>query len=62
MDIKTKYFIDYVYPVDAYGKQSFYFQLTRTRDNAILYANEKLENVELECWKREISCKDVTIL
>ena len=36
---KTAYFIEYVYPIDAYGKQSFYFQLVRTKDCAILYAN-----------------------
>lgn len=35
---KTAYFIEYVYPIDAYGKQSFYFQLVRTKDCAILYA------------------------
>lgn len=62
MEIKTKYFIDFVCPVDAYGKQSFYHQLVRTRDNAILYANEKLEYIELVCWKRGINKQEVTIL
>jgi len=57
----TAYFIDYVCPVDAYGKQSFYFQLVRTKDCAILYANEDIQNVFVECWKMDISKKDVTI-
>lgn len=43
---KTAYFIEYVYPNDAYGKQSFYFQLVRTKDSV---------------WKMDISHKDVTI-
>lgn len=48
---KTAYFIEYVYPIDAYGKQSFYFQLERTKDCAILYANENINNVFIACWK-----------
>lgn len=58
---KTAYFIEYVYPVDAYGKQLFYFQLVRTKDCAILYANENINNVFIACWKMDISHKDVTI-
>lgn len=58
---ETAYFIEYVYPVDAYGKQSFYFQLVRTKDCAILYANENINNVFIACWKMDISHKDVTI-
>lgn len=58
---KTAYFIEYVYPVDAYGKQSFYFQLVRTNDCAILYANENINNVFIACWKMDIPHKDVTI-
>lgn len=57
----TKYFIEYVYPINAYGKQSFYFQLVRTKDLAILFSNEDLKNVEIECWKMGIAKKDVTI-
>lgn len=52
---KAAYFIEYVYPVDAYGKQSFYFQLVRTKDCAILYANENINNVFIACWKMDIS-------
>lgn len=62
MEIKTKYFIDYVYPVDAYGHQSFYHQLVRTADNAILYANQNLDYVKIECWNRGINKQEVTIL
>lgn len=28
MEIRTKYFIDFVCPIDAYGKQSFDIQTT----------------------------------
>lgn len=62
MEITTKYFIDYVCPVDAYGNQSLYHQLVRTKDDAILYANPKLDYVLIECWKRGINKKEVTIL
>ena len=58
---KTAYFIEYVYPIDAYGKQSFYFQLVRTNDCAILYSNENLQNVFIACWQMDILKKDVTI-
>lgn len=58
---KTAYFIEYVCPIDAYGKQSFYFQLVRTKDCAILYDNENINNVFIACWKMDISHKDVTI-
>lgn len=62
MEIKTKYFIVYVYPVDAYGNQSFYYQLVRTCDSAILYSNENLDCIKVECWNRDISKSNVTIL
>lgn len=58
---KTPYYIEYVYPVDAYGNQTFYFQLVRTKDCAILYANPIIENCMLHCWKLDIKRKDVTI-
>ena len=58
---KTAYFIEYVNTIDAYGKQSFYFQLVRTKDCAILYANENINNVFIACWEMDISHKDVTI-
>lgn len=58
---KTPYFIEYVCPVDAYGKQSFYYQLVRTSDLMILYANESYHNVIIECWRNDISKSDVTI-
>ena len=58
---KTGYFIEYVYPIDAYGNQSFYYQLVRTKDCAILYANEDIKNVLIQCWQRNILYTDVTI-
>lgn len=58
---KTKFFIEYVYPFDAYGNQSFYYQLVRTKDCAILYANEELTNVQLYCWLNDISKNDVSL-
>ena len=58
---KTPYFIEYVCPVDAYGKQSFYYQLVRKSDLMILYANESYHNIIVECWRNNISKNDVTI-
>ena len=58
---KTGYFIEYVCPIDAYGNQSFYYQLVRTKDCAILYANEDIKNVLIQCWQRNILHTDVTI-
>lgn len=56
---QTKTAFEYVNTIDAYGKQSF--QLVRTKDCAILYANENINNVFMACWKMDISHKDVTI-
>ena len=58
---KTPYFIEYVCPVDAYGKQSFYYQLVRKSDLMILYANPSFDRMLIECWQRDISKNDVTI-
>lgn len=58
---KTGYFIEYVCSVDAYGKQSFYYQLVRTKDCAILYSNENIKNVFVRCWQINILYTDVTI-
>lgn len=58
---KTKYFIEYTYPTDAYGNQKFYYQLVRTKDCAILYANKDINNVFIHCWKNDIKKVDVTI-
>ena len=58
---KTPYFIEYVYPVDAYGHQSFYFQLVRTKDLGILCSNEKLDNIFIHCWMTGIAKDQVTI-
>ena len=56
----TPYFIDYIY-ANTIGA-NFYYQLVRRTDGAILYANPKLENVQIECWKRCISVNEVEIL
>ena len=56
-----KYEINYVCPVDAYGKQSFYYQVERISDGAILYANEEQGNCFLECWKMGIPYNEVAI-
>lgn len=56
-----KYEINYVCPIDPYGKQLFYFQIERVSDGAILYANESQANCFLECWKRGISYNEVAI-
>ena len=58
---KTPYFIEYVSPVDAYGRKSFYYQLIRTSDLMILYANESYYNVIVECWRNDISKNEVTV-
>lgn len=58
---QTPYFIEYVCPVDAYGKQSFYYQLVRKSDLMILYANESYHNVIVECWRNDISKNEVTV-
>ena len=55
-----KYFIDYIYN-NSIGS-NYYHQLVRRVDNAILYANPVLENVELYCWQLGINKDDVEIL
>ena len=46
----TPYFIDYVSGVDSNNQFYSYFVLVRRKDDAYLYANESLTNVELHCW------------
>ena len=58
---QTPYFIEYVWPKDAYGNQSFYYQLVRKSDLAILYANPSIDKVYIECWRCGIAHNDVTI-
>lgn len=58
---KTPYFIEYVYSKDSYGQALFYYQLVRTSDLAILYANAIFDKVVAECWSNDISKRDVTI-
>lgn len=58
---ETKYFIEYVSPVDPYWKKSFYYQLVRTKDCAIIFSNADLQYIFSECWKMDIQKDDVTI-
>lgn len=62
MKITTKYYIDYVDPIDTYGHKQFYHQLVRTRDEAILYSAERLIDVEMWCWHNDIKAREITIL
>ena len=57
---KTKYVIDYIY--NNTSGINFYHQLVRRSDNAILYANEKLDNVFLRCWELGITRDEVAVL
>ena len=57
----TPYYIDYVINKEN-GCFDTYYQLVRTKDDAILYASEELDNIFLNCWHRGISKDDVVIL
>lgn len=62
-DNVTRYYIDYVINKDQIGRiDSCYYQLVRRSDDAILYANEDLDNVFLHCFHAGISAKDIVIL
>lgn len=61
MKVSTKYYIDYVVIPGTNGLISYY-QLTRTKDDAILYSNGDLNNVFMECWKNGIAYNDVVVL
>ena len=61
MKASTKYYIDFIYDKDAQGLTT-YFQLVRTKDDAILYANEEINNIFLHCWKVGIANNEVTVL
>ena len=56
----TKYVIDYIY--NSTSGINFYHQLVRRSDDAILYANEKLDNVFLRCWEMGIPQDEVVVL
>ena len=60
LKIEAPYVIDYIY--DNSGSINFYHQLVRQSDNAILYANESLDNVFLRCWELGIKRNDVVVL
>lgn len=60
-NITTKYYVDYVCEKTA-SDFITYFQLVRTIDEAILYANENLDNIFLHCFHIGIHKDDLTIL
>lgn len=61
--IDTKYYIDFVCEYSS-SKEVLrsYYQLVRTEDEEILYANEALEFVYAECFLRNIARRDVTLI
>lgn len=54
----TPYFIEYIHEGDS---NSFYFQLVRTKDEAILYANPEIEFVFSRCFQLGITKEQITI-
>jgi hypothetical protein len=57
----SRYYIDYIYDhVTESG--NYYYQLVRRSDDAILYANRKLDLVFAHCFKMGIINDEVTIL
>lgn len=59
--MKTKYYIDYI--CNKVGSIiEAYYQLVRTKDEAILYANESLDNIFLHCFHEGISKDEIVIL
>ena len=57
---KAEYVIDYVY--DNPSGANFYYQLVRLSDDAILFANQNLNNVMLHCWRYGIAYDKVSII
>lgn len=53
----TKYFIEYVCDYGPF----VYYQLVRTSDLAIIYANSELDFVFAFCFKHHLSSDDVTL-
>ena len=60
LKIEAHYVIDYIY--NNTSGINFYHQLVRLSDDAILYANQNLENVFLRCWELGIQQNDVVVL
>lgn len=60
--VTTKYYIDFVYEYDS-NKNIIcsYYQLVRTSDDAILYANADFNYVYAECFVLGINNSEVTI-
>lgn len=60
--VATKYYIDFVCEYDS-NKNLLcsYYQLVRTSDDAILYANADITNIYAECFTSGINKNEVTI-
>lgn len=60
IEVKTKYYVDYI--CDNPTVSPCYYQLVRTKDDLILYANENLKYIKIYCWENHIQPEDITIL
>lgn len=61
--VNTKYYSTIVYPerwVEL--RQKPYWVLVRTKDEAILCAYEKYEEIVRHCWINDIKCGDVSFI
>ena len=52
----TPYFIEYVHE-----NEQFYFQLVRTKDQAILHANKRLYDLYAYCFSAGIAKEQITL-
>lgn len=59
--ISTPYYIDYIVRKEN-GTIEAYYQVTRTKDDMILYANPDWHNIVDFLWHAEISPKAITLL
>lgn len=57
----TPYFVEYVCRQKEGQGLETYYQLVRTADVAILYANESLDNVYLHCFFEGINIKEISL-
>lgn len=53
----TKYFIEYL----CENLDTAYYQIVRTADCAILYANESIDNIFVHCFHQGINREDVSL-
>lgn len=58
----TPYFIEYVYENNGpYFNNEPYFQLVRTKDQAILHANKRLYDIYAYCFSAGIAKEQTTL-